>query len=178
MKGSTAQTGLIHLYSGDGKGKTTAAMGLALRAVGNGLPVVIVQFLKDGSSGECRVLRELPGVTIHAANPCGKFSFQMSGAERRQTTEAVTALFRQVTQSPPSPGLFILDEVCGALTNGFLSEAELLDFLKGKPPALEVVLTGRSPCEALCALADYHSEIRKRRHPYEKGVPARPGIER
>ena len=178
MSGTIAQTGLIHLYSGDGKGKTTAAMGLALRAVGNGLPVVIVQFLKDGSSGECRVLRQLPGVAIHAANPCGKFSFQMSGEERKQTAEAVTALFRRVTASLPSPGLLVLDEVCGALTNGFLSEAELMAFLREKPPALEVVLTGRAPCEALCAIADYHSEIQKRCHPYDKGVPARPGIER
>ena len=178
MSGETAKTGLIHLYSGDGKGKTTAAMGLALRAVGNRLPVVIVQFLKDGSSGECRVLRELPGVTIYAANPCGKFSFQMNEEERRQTAEAVAALFRQVTETLPDSGLLVLDEVCGALTNGFLSEAELLSFLKEKPPALEVVLTGRAPCEALCSLVDYHSEIQKRRHPYDKGIPARPGIER
>ena len=69
-----AQTGLIHLYCGDGKGKTTAAMGLALRAAGHGLPVVIAQFLKEGTSGECNILRTLPNVTVLAANPCGKFS--------------------------------------------------------------------------------------------------------
>lgn len=178
MSGTTAQTGLIHLYSGEGKGKTTAAMGLALRAVGNGLPVIIVQFLKDGSSGECRILRQLPGVTVYAANPCGKFSFQMNDGERDQTAEAVTALFRQVTETLPASGLLILDEVCGALKNGFLSETELLAFLKRKPSALEIVLTGRAPSEALCSLVDYHSEIQKRRHPYDKGIPARPGIER
>ena len=177
MKIETSKTGLIHLYSGDGKGKTTAAMGLALRAAGNGLPVVIVQFLKDGSSGECQVFRQLPGVVTYAVNPSGKFSFRMTADERRQTAEAVTALFRKVTAAPPAPGLLVLDEVCAALTNGFLSEAELLDFLQKKPPTLEVVLTGRAPCESLCALADYHSEIQKRRHPYEKGISARPGIE-
>ena len=171
-------TGLIHLYCGDGKGKTTAAMGLALRAAGRGLPVVIAQFLKDGTSGECRILRQLPGVTVLAANPCGKFSFQMNEDERAQTAVCFAALFREAAAAAQSPGLLVLDEICGALTNGFLDTEEVLRFLREKPAALEVVLTGRKPCQAICEAADDQSEIIKRRHPYDKGIPAREGVEK
>lgn len=173
-----AGTGLVHIYCGNGKGKTTAAMGLALRAAGHGLPVVVAQFLKDGTSGECCVLRGLPGVTVLAANPCGKFSFQMDGRERQQTADSLSALFREAVSLAQSPGLLVLDEICGALSCGFLDEGDLLTFLGGKPPALEVVLTGRAPSDAVCGAADYISEIVKRRHPYDQGIPAREGIEK
>ena len=73
-------TGLIHIYCGDGKGKTTASVGLAVRCAGRGNKVVFAQFLKDGTSGECRVLAKLPDVTVMAANPVGKFSFRMTEA--------------------------------------------------------------------------------------------------
>lgn len=172
------ETGLIHLYCGDGKGKTSTAMGLALRALGNGLPVVVAQFLKDGTSGECRMLRQLPGAVVLAANPCGKFSFQMNDAERAETAAALSALLREAAARAQSPGLLVLDEVCGALSSGLLGLDEVLRFLEGKPAGLEVVLTGRAPCEALCRIADYHSEIVKRRHPFDRGVPAREGIEK
>lgn len=175
---SPAETGLIHLYCGSGKGKTTAAMGLALRAAGRSLPVVIAQFLKDGTSGECRILQRLPQVTLLAANPCGKFSFQLNEDERAETKNRLAELFREAVEKAQSPGVLVLDEVCGALTNGFLELDEVLRFLKTKPEALEVVLTGRSPCEALCEAVDYQSEIRKCRHPYDRGVPARTGIEK
>lgn len=172
------ETGLIHIYCGDGKGKTTAAMGLALRAAGRGLPVVAAQFLKDGTSGECQMLRQLPGVTMLAANPCGKFSFQMCQAEREQTADCLARLFREAVAKAQSPGLLVLDEVCGALSCGFLQEGEVIRFLREKPAALEVVMTGRKPSPSLCETADYISEIMKRRHPYDKGVPAREGIEK
>ena len=77
-------TGLIHLYCGGGKGKTTAAVGLTVRCAGRGNKVVFAQFLKDGTSGECRVLAKLPDVTVMAANPVGKFSFRMTDAEKRE----------------------------------------------------------------------------------------------
>ena len=77
--------GLIHLYCGEGKGKTTAAVGLAVRCAGHGGRVVFAQFLKDGTSGECRALAGLKNVTVLAANPVGKFSFQMTEEEKRRT---------------------------------------------------------------------------------------------
>jgi len=172
------QTGFIHLYCGDGKGKTTAAMGLALRAAGHGLPVVIAQFLKDGTSGECRILRTLPTVTLLAANPCGKFSFQMNEDEREETRRCIVKLFDTAIHSAQSPGLLVLDEICAAVSCGFLCLESLLSFLAEKPAGLEVVMTGRAPCEALRATADYLSEIKKCRHPYDRSIPAREGIEK
>lgn len=174
-----SETGLIHIYCGDGKGKTTAAMGLALRAAGHGCGVVIGQFLKDGTSGECKVLGKLDRVTLLAANPCGKFSFQMTDAEKRQTQDAIVRMFRAATDFAvrTQARLLVLDEACSAVSCGFLEEEELLDFLDHKPECLEVVLTGRDPSARLQERADYISEICKRRHPYDRGIGAREGIE-
>lgn len=171
--------GLIHIYCGDGKGKTTAAMGLAARCAGHGRGVVIAQFLKDGSSGECRVLGRLDGVTLLAANPFGKFSFQMTADERAQTTGAVRRMFEAACAHAVRTGarLLVLDEVCAAITCGFLDEADVTAFLDGKPQGLEVVLTGRDPSLALQQRADYISEIRKCRHPFDRGIAAREDIE-
>ena len=173
-----AETGFIHIYCGDGKGKTTAAMGLALRAAGHGLPVVIAQFLKDGTSGECRILRDLPNINVLAANPCGKFSFEMNDLEREETRDSLSRLFHKALSCAHSPGLLVLDEIFGALSCGFLDEKAVLDFLNAKPDALEIVMTGRTPSAAICETADYISEITKRRHPYDKGVLSREGVEK
>ena len=172
-------TGLVHLYCGEGKGKTTAAVGLAVRCAGHGGKVVFAQFLKDGTSGECRVLAKLPAVTLLAANPVGKFSFRMTDEEKQETAQALTRTFRAATDFAvrEQAQLLVLDEVCAAVSCGFLDEREVLDWLEHRPDTLEVVLTGRGPSEALQAHADYITEMTKRRHPYEKGIAAREGIE-
>ena len=172
-------TGLVHLYCGEGKGKTTAAVGLTVRCAGHGGKVVFAQFLKDGTSGECRVLAKLPEVTLLAANPVGKFSFRMTDEEKRQTAEALSRTFAAAAgfSVRAQARLLVLDEVCAAISCGFLDEKAVLDFLETKPDDLEVVLTGRNPSEALQAHADYITEMKMRRHPYEKGVAAREGIE-
>lgn len=171
--------GLVHLYCGDGKGKTTAAMGLALRSIGHRKSVVIAQFLKDGTSGECRFLSTLDHVTVLAANPVGKFSFAMTEAEKEQTQNAIGRTFDAATQFAVREHAFllILDEVCAAITCGFLEEDRVISFLQNKPDTLEVVMTGRDPSERLQAEADYISEICKRKHPYDRGIGAREGIE-
>lgn len=171
--------GLIHLYCGEGKGKTTAAVGLSVRCAGHGDKVVFAQFLKDGTSGECRVLAKLPGVIVLAANPVGKFSFCMTEEEKQETAEALSRMFDAATGFAVREGvrLLVLDEVCGAISCGFLEEKTVTDFLKAKPDTLEVVLTGRNPSENLQAHADYITEMTMRRHPYEKGIAAREGIE-
>ena len=174
-----SETGLIHIYCGEGKGKTTAAVGLAVRHAGFGGKVVLAQFLKDGTSSECRALSKLENVTMLAANPCGKFSFQMTGEEKQQCSAAIGRTFAAATGFAVREGatLLVLDEVCAAVSGGFLSEEELIAFLDGKPDDLEVVLTGRNPSEGLQARADYITEMVKRRHPFDKGVGARKGIE-
>ena len=172
-------TGLIHLYCGDGKGKTTAAVGLSVRCAGHGNKVVFAQFLKDGTSGECRVLAKLPNMTMLAANPVGKFSFRMTDEEKRQTADALSRTFAAATGFAvrEHARLLVLDEVCAAISCGFLDEKAVTDFLETKPDDLEIVLTGRNPSENLQAHADYITEMKMRRHPYEKGVAAREGIE-
>lgn len=173
------EQGLVHLYCGDGKGKTTAAMGLALRSIGHRKPVVIAQFLKDGTSGEVRFLSTLEQVTVLAANPVGKFSFAMTEAEKEQTKNAIERTFNAATQFAVREHAFllILDEICAAITCGFLDEDRVISFLQNKPDTLEVVMTGRDPSDRLQEEADYISEICKRKHPYDRGIGAREGIE-
>lgn len=171
--------GLIHLYHGTGKGKTSAAMGLALRCLGHGKPVVIAQFLKDGTSGECRLLAALPNVYLFASHPSGKFTRQMSGDDRAQTARITQHIFAEATATAirENARLLVLDEACAAVHYHFLDECRLLAFLDQKPVSLEVVLTGRDPSAALQERADYITEMRQQRHPFEQGILAREDIE-
>ncbi len=173
------QLGLIHIYCGDGKGKTTASAGLAVRARGNGLNVLMTQFLKSGTSGELDPLRKL-GVEIISGSYSQKFVFMMNDEEKAATRERCEQQFRDATtRSRDGVDLLILDEVMGAIATGMLSEQEVIEFLKTKPEHLEVVLTGRDPSQALIDLADYVSEVVMRKHPYEtSGLTGRQGIER
>ena len=168
--------GLIHLYCGDGKGKTTAAVGLSVRAAGAGRQVIFTQFFKDGSSSEVESLKLLGIRTIHAQTVKG-FYRSMNEQQRRQARQDYTALFRQVTDAAKDADLLILDEIVSACNRGVVPEELVVDFLQNKPSALEVVLTGRDPSPALMELADYITEMRKLRHPYDRGVAARKGIE-
>lgn len=172
--------GLLHLYCGEGKGKTTAAMGLAFRCLGHDAVVVIAQFLKSGQSGECHALERFPKAILLGAHPCGKFSFEMDGEERAMTAEAAEWLMQNAfdTARAQNARLLVLDEILAALGLGFLEEHTLSEALDHRPETLEVVMTGRYPTQALLERADYISEIRKLRHPFDQGIPARDGIER
>jgi hypothetical protein len=109
--------GLVHLYCGDGKGKTTAAMGLALRATGNGLRVLVVQFLKDGQSGEIKALQTLPGVRVLAGKGASPFSFAMSESEKASCRAFHDAHLREAIQACREGGcdILLLDEAVGAI---------------------------------------------------------------
>ena len=168
--------GLIHLYCGDGKGKTTAAVGLAVRASGAGKQVVFTQFFKDGSSSEVESLKFLGIRTFHVQTVKG-FYRSMNEQQRQQARQDYTALFRQVTAAAQDADLLILDEIVSACNRGVVPEELVVDFLRGKPDQLEVVLTGREPSPALMELADYITEMRKLRHPYDRGTAARKGVE-
>lgn len=169
--------GLIHLYCGDGKGKTTAAVGLAVRASGAGKQVIFTQFFKDGTSSEVQVLAALPGVrTMHTQTVRGFFR-SMTPEQRAKAREDYTALFRAVTAAARDADLLILDEIVSACNRGVVPETLVTDFLRNKPQRLEVVMTGRRPSSALTEQSDYITEMRKLRHPYDRGVAAREGIE-
>lgn len=166
--------GLVHLYCGDGKGKTTAAMGLALRALGQGMRVVVVQFLKNGTSGELEPLKEL-GAAVYSGQPGAKFTFQMNAEEKAQATKENNARLAEALQQPCD--LLILDEICAARNSGMVDEALAKQAVLERPQHREVVLTGRNPEAWMVEAADYITEMQPRRHPYEQGIPARKGIE-
>ncbi len=174
------EKGLIHIYCGDGKGKTTAAMGLALRCCGHKNKVLIAQFLKSRPSGELESLALLPTVEVIRAKASNKFSFQMSDEEKEQALADHMEMFNKVIEKVKGEkiDLLIFDEALGACKTGLLNEQELIKFLKEKPKTLEVVLTGRDPSEELLEIADYVSEVCKIKHPFDEGISARTGIER
>ena len=172
--------GLIHIYCGDGKGKTTAAVGLAVRCAGRGNKVLLVQFLKSRDSGELYSLAKLPDIEVMRGKESKKFTFQMNEEEKHALLIEHNKMFEQVLKKIKNGGysLLILDEVIGALNAKVFEMPKLIEFLRHKPENLEVVLTGRNPAPELVEIADYVSEMRKVKHPMDKGIMAREGIEK
>ena len=170
--------GLIHIYCGDGKGKTSAAAGLAVRAAGAGRQVLFTQFLKNGDSSELSVLRALENVEVFVCDARHGFLWKMGENERAQAKQDYSALLEAALEKARrGVDLLVLDEAVSACNLGVIEEKKLLDFLREKPSELEVVLTGRYPSASLIERADYVTEMKKLRHPYDRGVGARRGIE-
>lgn len=173
-------TGLIHIYCGDGKGKTTTGMGLCARAAGYGYKVLVYQFMKNNRTSERKTLEEAKNITWLDGLEEEKFSFQMTEEEKEQRREfygSQLAMIEKKVREEKFEVLF-LDEAIYTIRAGLLDEAQVLDFLENKPENLEVILTGQEPSEALIEKADYVSEICMRKHPFQKGQSARDGIER
>jgi len=172
--------GLFHIYTGDGKGKSTAALGLALRAYGNGMRILYCQFLKSGDSSELQALALLQErLTILQYKPVKGFYKKMCVAEQERVCAEQRELFARV-QTETGSGKYdvvILDEIINALSLGILSEDEVCAFIRERPPEVELVFTGRNALPRLLDLADYASDIVKIKHPYEKGIGMRKGIE-
>ena len=172
------QQGLVQIYYGDGKGKTTAAFGLAFRCAGWGRRVVIAQFLKSGASGEVMAAERFPELTVMRTKEINKFTFQMNEEEKAATARNCQDLFRQATALAveQQARLLVMDEVIDA-SRGFLPMDELCAFLDNRPEGLEVVMTGHSLPQELADRADYITHVQKEKHPYDKGVMARKEIE-
>lgn len=171
--------GCIHIYCGEGKGKTTAALGLLLRASGAGFKVIFVQFFKTWKTSELAAIEKLDGVTVlRGALPKG-FTWDWSEEQRESAFAEHNRIFNEAIYlcGNGENTLLICDELVGAFANGFVDKENVMAFLRGKPPALEVVMTGRNPEPCLMALADYVSEIKKIKHPMDRGLEARKGIE-
>lgn len=166
---------MLHLYCGNGKGKTTAAMGLALRAAGRGKRVVIAQFLKGADSGERLVLSQLPQVTLLPVPDTVKFSFRMTDEERQAEAQRYQQLLSLICKEAQDCFLLVLDEACAAVSTGLLPLDELLSCLDRLN--CEVVITGRDPAPQLVERADYITSMEAVRHPFTQGVTARQGIE-
>lgn len=189
---------MIHLYTGDGKGKTTAAIGLAVRAAGNGMNVIFSQFMKGNDTGELHALEQLPQVRILRSDT--DFGFYSTQTDEQKA--ALTAIHNQILDELMTAAqtgqaqMLILDEItypvrwnlldteklralltcAGGHTAAAVTQQKILpnyprDFLP------ELVLTGRSPADFLMDAADYITEMRAVRHPFAKGVTARRGVE-
>ena len=168
------EQGLLHLYWGDGKGKTTAAMGLALRALGAGKRVVIVQFLKGGNSGEIPLLARL-GAEIYRGKAGQKFVFQMNEAEKAATRDLQNRNLAAATTEDAD--LLVLDEAGSAWELDMVDKALLQKAVLERPAEQECVLTAHAAPQWMLDAADYATEMKCHRHPYQRGISARQGIE-
>ena len=168
------RSGLLHLYYGDGKGKTTAAMGLALRALGSGKKVVVLQFLKGSKSGEVPLLEQL-GAKIYRGKAGQKFVFQMNEEEKAATRQLQNA--NLAAAAADEADLLILDEAGSAWEMDMVDKALLQKAVLARPAGQECVLTAHAAPQWMLDAADYVTEMKCRRHPYQKGIAARQGIE-
>lgn len=173
-------TGMIHIYCGDGKGKTSAAIGLAVRAAGWGKKVLFARFLKNKESGELKILDSVSEITV--LNPERSYGFYrtLSEEEKKEAGDMYRQLWEKIRNAVLKQNfdVLIIDEFMAAFRYGWIPQEGSVRFLKEeKPKELEIVLTGRDPDERLVELADYVSEIRKVKHPFDRGISARKGIE-
>ena len=152
--------GLTHIYCGDGKGKTTAAVGLAVRAAGSGMSL-------------------LPNITVDRPQKNYGFTFSMSDADKAELTACHNAMLGRAAElmNSGSIQMLIVDEFFAGYNSGLVDKALAERLVFDKPENCELVLTGRDPAEKFISDADYVSEIKAVKHPYEKGIPARKGIE-
>jgi len=167
----------VQVYTGDGKGKTTAALGLAVRAAGHGIRTYIGQFMKGVPYGEVIALRGHPFITIEQYG--GTHCIRKEEVTEADRSRARAGLER-ATEAMLSRryGIVVLDEINVTLWFGLIPESDVLGFLARRPTGVEVVLTGRRAAESLIREAHLVTEFKQVKHYYEQGVPARDGIER
>ncbi len=170
----------LHIYTGDGKGKTTAAMGLALRCAGHDKKVLVTQFLKDGTSGELKALAAVPNVFILPSPAVQGFIFQMDDREKAQTAARLNAFTEEILRvvSEERPDMVILDELNVAVACGMVQESQGRRLVEGALSYAEVVCTGREAPSWLRDRADYLTEMKGLRHPFDtENLEGREGIE-
>lgn len=172
------KTGLVHVYTGDGKGKTTAALGQGLRSAGRGLKVCMVQFLKTNDTGELHACKQLGDrFEIFRFENKRDFFWKLSEQEKQALKDEVHQAFEFIMQAAGQCDILIMDEILGAIHNNLIEVQQVCDFIRCKPHHLEVILTGRNAPACIIELADYVSEIACIKHPMEQGIAAREGIE-
>ena len=171
------RVGLVIVHTGNGKGKTTAALGLAMRATGQGLKVLMLQFIKSGRNyGELESAKHLPGFEIV---PMGRGFVKINPHPRTEDVELARATFAVAREKVFSGeyDMVILDEINYAVDFGLLDLDDVLALIRGKPPEIHLVLTGRNARPEVVDAADLVTEMREIKHPYQKGIKAQKGIE-
>lgn len=169
--------GLLQVYTGNGKGKTTAALGLALRALGHNWRVVIVQFMKGNAKvGELQALKQFPACSIFQFGREGMVDLQKSDPRDTDLAQQGLDQVRQIIVEDKCD-MLILDELNVALAVNLIYEEQVREVLSARSPTMEIVLTGRYAPPWLIELADLVTEMRLIKHPFEQGIAAREGIE-
>lgn len=172
--------GLVQVYTGDGKGKTTAALGQGLRSCGRGLKVYMVQFLKGGDTGELHSVEKLhPLFQIFRFEKKRGFFWTLSEQEKKELVEDINNGFEFVKRvvSGNECDILIIDELLGVLGNKLLETDKVVELLKSKPATMEIIITGRNVPDEILEIADLVTEMREVKHYFRSGVPAREGIE-
>ncbi len=169
--------GYVQVYTGDGKGKTTAALGLALRAVGAGLKVYLAQFIKRGAYSEINALKRFSDSVTVEQFGCGRFAKGKPSAEDISAARKGLARIKEIISSGQY-AVVILDEANVAVSCGLLGVQDLLDIIDLKPEDMELVITGRDAAPQILEKADLVSEVNAIKHYFQNGVTARIGIEK
>jgi cob(I)alamin adenosyltransferase len=166
--------GYIQVYTGSGKGKTTAAVGLAIRAAGAGLKVCFCQFLKGRKSSEINILETLKNITLIRSGD-KSFVFSTKKGDKRKAENCFKKVSLLILQG--NCDVVILDEINNAIALNLIDIDELINLLKNKPDHMEIILTGRNAPKKIIQLADLVTRMTPVKHYYHKGIPARLGIE-
>ncbi len=172
--------GLIQVYTGDGKGKTTAALGQGLRSCGRGLKVYMVQFLKGRDTGELHSIEKLhPLFRIFRFERDRGFFWTLSEQEKRELKEDIDKGFQFIegVVADNECDVLIIDELLGVLGNELLEIQQVLELLKKKPESMEIIMTGRNAPKEIIEAADLVTEMKEIKHYFKNGIPAREGIE-
>ena len=172
------QKGLILLYTGNGKGKTTAALGQVLRAAGHGFKVAVIQFIKNlENTGEIKAAKKIFADHLEIYPMGTGFTWDAQNREELQRAAGKGWDLAKEKINSGRYGMVILDELTYALNYGLLDQEEVIDFLAHKPAKLHIIITGRDASQKLIDLADLVTEMKEIKHPYKQGVKAAKGIE-
>lgn len=174
------KNGYIQVYTGDGKGKTTCAIGQGVRAVGTGLKVIMIQFLKGGPTGELNSLKSFgDNFTVHRFEKQRDFVWNLKEDEIEELKKEIREgfSFLKDTVEKGNCDMLIVDEIMGVLSNGFLEVHEVVEVLKSKKENMEIILTGRNVPPEIIEVADLVTEMKPIKHYFDKGVQSRKGIE-
>ena len=170
---------MLQIYYGNGKGKTTACIGAAVRAAGHNYKVLIAQFLKCENSGERKVLSKIDNITLLPCPVKMDFVFNLSESQKAQISKLCMDIFNTAVNTALTQkyDMVIFDELLTAIDLNIMPESEVYSLLTNAPHNIEIICTGNNATEKIIEIADYVSKVVKIKHPYDNGIEARSGIE-
>lgn len=168
---------MLHIYYGNGKGKTCAAVGAAVRAAGQNLSVCFIQHLKSAKTGEHLVLQHIPNITVAALPESLPFTDIMTIEQRRDARALFLSQLNTAKQAVLKYDVVVMDELFSVLDVGYITKKDVIQFLKTASKMCEIIATGHEVADEILAIGDYVTCMEKTSHPFDKGVSARRGIE-